>query len=65
MFTPEEIRFHLARIECEQRQYDIEDEDELDEKYELILEHPVVTAKRARQFATIKELLTAAELGTS
>jgi len=67
MFTPEEIRNHLARIEREQREYDaeIEEGDELDEAGELIRESPAAAAKRAQQFATIKELLTAAELGTS
>jgi hypothetical protein len=67
MFTPEEIRTHLAQIEREQREYDaeIEKDDELDEEGELIRESPAAAAKRAQQFATIKELLTAAELGTS
>ena len=32
---------------------------------DLIRESPATAAKRARQFATIKELLTATELGTS
>ena len=64
MFTPPEIRTHLARIEREHREYgsEIEEDDELDE---LIRESPAAAAERARQFATIKELLTAAELGTS
>ncbi len=64
MFTPLEIRTHLARIEREHREYDseIEEDDQLDE---LIRESPAAAAERARQFATIKELLTAAELGTS
>ncbi len=67
MFTPEEIRTHLARIERGQREYDaeIEEGDELDEEGELIRESPAAAAKRVQQFATIKELLTAAELGTS
>jgi hypothetical protein len=43
----------------------IEEDDDLDEDDGLILESPAAAAERARQFATIKELLTAAELGTS
>jgi hypothetical protein len=67
MFTPQEIRTHLARIEREQREYeaDIEEDDKLKEEDDLFLESPAAIAERARQFATIKELLTAAELGTS
>ena len=67
MFTVEEMRRHLNRIECEQRKYDahIKERDEFDEEDEVILESPVVAAERARKFATIAELLTAAELGTS
>jgi hypothetical protein len=67
MFTPQEIRTHLARIERERREYDagIEEDDALEEEDELIRESPAAAAERARQFATIKGLLTAAELGTS
>jgi DNA-binding SARP family transcriptional activator len=63
MFTTEEIRTHIARVEREQRERDAnaaEDDDD-----ELIRESPAIVAKQARQFATIKELLTAPELGTS
>jgi hypothetical protein len=67
MFTPEEIRSHLARIERERLEYDagFEEDDGLDEQDELIRESPAAAAERARQFAMIKELLTVAELGTS
>ena len=67
MFTVEEMRRHLNRIECEQRKYDayIEERDEFDDEDEVILESPAVATERAQQFATISELLTAAELGTS
>ena len=67
LFTVEEMRGHLNRIECEERKYDahIEERDEFDAEDEVILESPVVAAERARQLATIAELLTAAELGTS
>jgi len=62
IFTSEEIRTQIARIEREQREKDAnaaEDDDE------LFRESPATAAQRARQFATIKELLTAPELGTS
>jgi hypothetical protein len=67
LFTPQEIRTHLARIEREQTEYAAEndDEDEFDNDDELIRESPAAAAERARQFAIIKELLTAAELGAS
>jgi hypothetical protein len=75
MFTPQELLIHLERIEREQREYDsdndneedneLEDDDKVHEEDELILESPAAAAERARQFATIKELLTASELGTS
>lgn len=61
MFTPQEMRTHIARVECEQHENNaaaMEDDD-------LIRESPATAAERARQFATIKELLTATELGTS
>jgi hypothetical protein len=61
MFTSEEIRRHLVRLECEQseRAVDLSDEDE------LYPESPVAAAERVRQFTTIKEFLTASQLGTS
>jgi hypothetical protein len=67
MFTPQEMRTHLARIEREQSEYsaDIEEDDIFDKEDEFIPESPEAAAERARQFATIRELLTAAELGTS
>jgi hypothetical protein len=67
MFTPQEMRAHLARIEREQREHnaDIEEDDAFDNEDELLFESPVAAAERARQLATIRELLTAAELGTS
>ena len=61
MFAPQDIRTHIARVEREFRERDIDVSDE----DELIPESPAAAAERARQFATIKELLTAAELGTS
>ena len=61
MFTPEEMRTHIARLEREQSEKDL-DLSEEDEPYR---ESPTEAAERVRQFTTIKELLTAAELGTS
>jgi len=67
LFTPQEMWAHLARIELEQteRADENDDEDEFDDDDELIRESPQAVAERARQFSAIKELLTAAELGTS
>jgi hypothetical protein len=61
MFTPEEIRIQIARVELEQS----EKSGEVWEEDELHRESPITAAARAQQFATIKELLTATELGTS
>jgi hypothetical protein len=61
MFTPEEIRTHIARVEREQSNKNID----VNEDDELIADSPIAAAARAQQFATIKELLTATELGTS
>ena len=65
LFTPQEMRTHLARIEHEQTENDDEEDDEFNDDDELIRESPAAAAERARQFAIVKELLTAAELGTS
>jgi hypothetical protein len=61
MFSPDEIRTHMARLEREQteRDADISDEDE------LLRESSAAAAERVQQFTTIKELLTATALGTS
>jgi hypothetical protein len=61
MFTSEEIAAELTRIE---RELNEKNEDFLDED-DLLRVSPVTVAERARQFTTIKELLTAATLGTS
>jgi hypothetical protein len=61
MFTPQEMRTHIARVEYEQRENDID----LTEEDEAIAESAAAAAERVRQFAAIKELLTAAGLGTS
>jgi hypothetical protein len=62
LFTPQEMRTHLARIAREETEYAEKDDEEDDE---LIRGSPAAAAERARRFATVKELLTAAELGTS
>jgi hypothetical protein len=61
MFTPEEIRIHTARLEREQSENAVDDSDE----EELYRESSIAAAERIRQFTTLKELLTAPELGTS
>jgi hypothetical protein len=64
LFTPEELQTNIARIEREQMARKalwagIQEEDG------PFRENPEAAAERARQFSTIKELLTAGELGTS
>ena len=61
MFTPEEIRTHLVRLEREQRERDAD----VSEEDDPLAESPATAAERARQFVMIKEFLTATELGTS
>ena len=61
MFTPDEIGAHLAQIERTQTEKDV---DVLDED-DPLRESPAAAAERIRQFALIKELLTATTLGTS
>src|SRR5271157_6131842 len=63
MFSAEEIRTQLARLECEQSERDAESGDPDEE--EVFSESPAMAAERVRQFATIKELLIADMLGTS
>ena len=73
LFTVEEIRAHLDRIEREQQEYyantnrrdGFDEQDEQLEDDTLSLESTSTAAERARQFAVIAELLTAIELGTS
>ena len=60
MFTAEEIVAQLARIEREQSEKDTAQEED-----DPLAESPMREAARARQFAMIKELLTAPILGTS
>jgi hypothetical protein len=63
MFSADEIGTQLARIEREQAERDADVSEP--EEDELQRESPAGAAARVRQFAMIKELLTAATLGTS
>ncbi len=61
MFTPLEIRDHIARVEREllEKSLPLEWDDD------LIQDSPATIARRAEQCAIIKELLTTTALGTS
>ena len=61
MFTSEEVRTHLVRLEREESERAIA----VSKEDELYPESPVAAAERVRQFTTIKEFLTASQLGTS
>ncbi len=61
MFTPEQIRTHLERIEHQRKQREIDMADDDDP----LADNPATAAAQSRQFGTIKELLTAPRLGTS
>ena len=61
MFTPEEIDEHLARIERERLQRDMDAMD----VYDPELDDLAAPAAEARRFEFVKELLTAPALGTS
>ncbi len=61
MFTPQEIRSHLARIERERHETDLA----AVEDGGLDFEGLEAVAERARQFDLIKDLLTVTQLGTS
>ena len=63
MFSADEIRTHLARLEREQTERDVENREP--DEDEVYYESPFRVAERVRQFATIKDLLTANNLGTS
>ena len=63
MFSADEIRTQLARLEREETERDAENGDP--DEDEVQYESPAKAAERARQFDTIKELLTADVLGTS
>jgi hypothetical protein len=64
LFTPEELQTHIARIEHD-RIVQEAFSAEIEEQDDPFRESPQAAAEHARRFSTIKELLTAAELGTS
>jgi hypothetical protein len=61
MFTPDEIRTHLAQMEHEQNKenWNVSEEDD------RLRESPAAAVEHVRQFMMVKELLTMARLGTS
>ena len=61
MFTPDEIRTHLAQMEHEQNKenWNVLEEDD------RLRESPAAAVEHVRQFMMVKELLTMAMLGTS
>jgi len=61
LFTPEEMRTEIARIEREMHENNTAVADDDD----LIQEDPAAVARQVDRFATIKDLLTARELGIS
>jgi hypothetical protein len=61
LFTPEEIRTHIERIERDRNLREAEDPQDDD----MATEDPETGATRSHQFDMIKELLTATQLGTS
>ena len=63
MFSADEIRSHLARLEREQIERDAENRETDEDEFQY--ESPARAAERIRQFATIKDLLTMETLGTS
>ncbi len=63
MFSADEIRSHLARLEREQIARDAENRETDEDEFQY--ESPARAAERIRQFATIKDLLTTETLGTS
>ena len=60
MFTPREIHTHITRLDRERGDIGADIEDDW-----LIRKGSAFAAERTRQFATMKELLTAPGLGTS
>jgi hypothetical protein len=61
MFTPDEIRTHLAQMEHEQNKenWKVSEEDD------RLRESPAAAVEHVRQFMMVKELLTMTVLGTS
>jgi hypothetical protein len=63
MFSADEIRCHLSRLEREQTEREAENRETDEDEFHY--ESPARAAERVRQFASIKDLLTADTLGTS
>ncbi len=63
LFSADEIRTRLARLEREQAERDAETRGNPDED-EFPDESPAEAAERVMRFATIKDILTADTLGT-
>ena len=61
LFTPEELQTHIARIEHDR----MVQEALIDEEDDPFRAGSEAAAERARQFSTMKELLTTTGLGTS
>jgi hypothetical protein len=61
LFTPEEIRSHIERIERDRNLREAEDPQDDD----MATDDPETVATRSHQFEMTKELLTATQLGTS
>jgi hypothetical protein len=59
----DEIRCHLSRLEREQTEREAENRETDEDEFHY--ESPARAAERVRQFASIKDLLTADTLGTS
>jgi hypothetical protein len=66
IFTAEEIRAHVGRLEhefAERHAGTIEDEDE--DEDDCLPEDPAAAVEQEQRFVLIRELLTASDLGTS
>ena len=63
MFSADEIRCHLSRLEREQTEREAENRETDEDEFQY--ESPARAAERIRQFATIKDLFTTETLGTS
>ncbi len=64
LFTPEELQTHIARIERD-RTVRKAPSSKIEDEGDRFRESLQAATERARRFSLIKELLTAAELGTS